>query len=375
MLLIAAIIAHACLDGQVPGGGRTNWPNGQVYHDVQYGDATPADRQTLDLYTTSAADVNGSAPAPCAIYIHGGGWRGKEKEAPQWLLSLRKRGFHVAAIGYRLSSHAKHPAQIEDVENAVRYLKTNAAQWNLDPTRIVAVGASAGGHLASLLGTRNGPSSDARVIGVVNFFGPSLLYGVDSDQVKQLLGCNSPSKNGTACYDKARDASPIEHVAADNPPFLHFHGTCDTTVPIESTYMFHDAFNTSNVDSTLVVVPGVGHARDHIMRASTNGTMNADLLHEWVTQIATCGASEGILFGGGTIESTCAGSECTECPAMHNLILIVSIVAGSVICLLALAALVWRRRRGRAQRDAQASQFPEVTASTESTVKEASSAV
>merc|ERR1719231_1350595 len=156
-------------------------------------------------------------------------------------------GFHVVAVGYRLSTHAKHPAQIEDVENAVRYLKTNAAEWNLDPTRILAVGASAGGHLASLLGTRNGPSSDARVVGVVNFFGPSLLWGVDGENTKMLLGCDSPSKNGTACYDKAHDASPIEHVAPDNPPFLHFHGTCDTTVPIESSQMLQDALNMSGV--------------------------------------------------------------------------------------------------------------------------------
>jgi len=378
MLLIAAVIAHACVDGQVPpDGGRTNWASGKVYRDLQYGNATPARLQTLDLYTTSAAADDGSAPAPCVIYVHGGGWRGGMKEAPWWMLSLRQHGFHVVAVGYRLSTHAKHPAQIEDVENAVRYLKTNAAEWNLDPTRILAVGASAGGHLASLLGTRNGPSSDARVVGVVNFFGPSLLWGVDGENTKMLLGCDSPSKNGTACYDKAHDASPIEHVAPDNPPFLHFHGTCDTTVPIESSQMLQDALNMSGVDSTLIIVPHVGHAKENVMRATTKGYVNEDLFHAWISQTAACGASEGLLFGGGTIEGKCESSSCTDCPTADDLLLIIGIIAGSFTCLLVLAAVVWRRRRARAERAAQASgPFTESSASSsESTVKEASTAV
>merc|ERR1719453_2677704 len=113
----------------------------------------PFTRRLRFLYETSAAEE--MPPVPCILFVHGGSWRGGDKrDVPDWALALRQRGYHVASTNYRLTpnDNSTHPAQIEDVESAVRFLKDGAATYNLNPDQIVAIGPSAGGHLVSLLG-------------------------------------------------------------------------------------------------------------------------------------------------------------------------------------------------------------------------------
>ena len=88
------------------------------------------------------------------------------------------------------------------------YLKEHAVTHNLDPHKIVAVGTSAGGHLVSLLGTRNGPESQARVAGVVDFFGVPILSEGGAMPVYNLLGCMTPADPNTTCHTEALAASP-----------------------------------------------------------------------------------------------------------------------------------------------------------------------
>ena len=107
----------------------------------------------LDLYLPE-----GQGPFPLIIWVHGGGWTSGDKSLSANSSQIRQttRGYAVASVNYRLSQEAKFPAQIEDCKAAVRWLRANATQYNVDPSRVAAWGSSAGGHLVALMGTSAG---------------------------------------------------------------------------------------------------------------------------------------------------------------------------------------------------------------------------
>ncbi len=92
---------------------------------------------------------------PLLIWIHGGAWRsGSKSDVP--VSELRKHGFAIASVDYRLSPVARFPAQIHDIKAAIRYLRLHAHELGVDEDRFVLGGASAGGHLAVLAAVTNG---------------------------------------------------------------------------------------------------------------------------------------------------------------------------------------------------------------------------
>ena len=222
----------------------------------------------LDLYLPA----DQTSPRPLAIWIHGGGWRKGSKN--EWVnpLFLTSRGFAVASIQYRLSFQAIFPSQIEDCKAAVRFLRANAGVHGLDPERFAAIGESAGGNLASLLGTTGGlkelsdapesPVSD-RVQAVIDLFGPADLTAIPDDEQPdsasffddKLLG-GTPGQRP----DLARAASPIYHISSETPPFLILHGKGDPLVPSAQSEMFFAALQKAGIPSELVIVPVSYHA-------------------------------------------------------------------------------------------------------------------
>jgi acetyl esterase/lipase len=174
---------------------RPSLPQGVVaYPDLVYRQV--GDRQArLDLYAPAEPPPSGGRPAVLAI--HGGGWRGGSKaDYGRMAAVLAQRGYVVAAIDYRLSKPGapSWPDNVADVRAAVRWLRRHAAEYGVNPGRIVAMGASAGGHLAALLGTlpeaprpRDEPgrarpaaapdaaSDSARVQAVIDFYGTTDL--------------------------------------------------------------------------------------------------------------------------------------------------------------------------------------------------------
>ncbi|NIA21582.1 MAG: alpha/beta hydrolase fold domain-containing protein [Anaerolineaceae bacterium] len=137
----------------------------------------------LDLYVPEKAE----GPLPLVVWVHGGGWRAGNKRFCR-ALPMTRRGYAVASIGYRLSGEAPMPAQIYDCKAAVRWLRAKAGKYNIDPKRIGAWGASAGGHLVALMGTSGGlkdlegdlgnADQSSRVQAVCDFFGPSDLISI-----------------------------------------------------------------------------------------------------------------------------------------------------------------------------------------------------
>jgi len=106
----------------------------------------------LDLF-----QPKGRGLFPAVILVHGGAWiTGNHAMENPFAMELARRGYVAATVEYRLSNEAKYPAAIHDLKASIRWLRANAARYNIDPNRIAAVGASAGGHLVALLGATNG---------------------------------------------------------------------------------------------------------------------------------------------------------------------------------------------------------------------------
>jgi acetyl esterase/lipase len=237
-------------------------PNIEAYKDLVYvpgGDK----RQSLDLYVPARSDE----PLPLIVWIHGGGWKyGSKNVCP--VLAWTQKGYVVASINYRLSRDAKFPAQIRDCEAAIGWLREKARKYHIDRDRVVAWGESAGGHLASLVGTAwdaaewdsRQEKGTGRVEAVIDWYGRSDLTPVstnpafaDSPSAFLLGGC------GDEVARLSREASPILHVSKDDPPFLIMHGDQDKVVPLRQSQAFAEALKKVGVKVKLLVLKGIGH--------------------------------------------------------------------------------------------------------------------
>jgi acetyl esterase/lipase len=225
----------------------------------------------LDLYVPS-----GEGPHPVILWIHGGGWQSGSRRNAMHTIGLIREGFAVASIDYRLTDKAIFPAQIEDCKAAVRFLRSVAKEYKLDAERIGAFGASAGGHLAALLGTSGdvkefdvGENLDqsSRVQAVCDLFGPAdFTMGMHLRRRRDtpdalLLGGPVSEKREAAIA-----ASPVTYVTEDDPPFLIIHGERDPVVNIVQSVRLHQVLEKGNVESKLIRIPGAGHGTEEFAR-------------------------------------------------------------------------------------------------------------
>ncbi len=164
---------------------------------------------------------------------------------------------------------------IEDVKCAIRSLRAHASDYNLDPQRIAAIGASAGGHLVSLLGTTDKSAGwdsgeyldqSSRVQAVVAMAPPTDLTQKFPNPDMELMRHVGPGEVNVA------QASPITYVTADDPPFLLIHGDRDSVVPFEQSQSMYDRLIQNGVPAQLVVVKN----GDHSLTAA-NGTATPTL--------------------------------------------------------------------------------------------------
>jgi acetyl esterase/lipase len=230
------------------------------------------ERQKLDLYLP--AGTNDSRKLPLIIWVHGGAWKAGSKDRSQATRFL-SQGYAVASVNYRLSQHAHFPAQIEDCKAAVRYLRAHAGEYQLDPNRFGAWGASAGGHLVAMLGVcdgvfESGPNlkESSQVQAVVDYFGPAdlSLMGPQSGPESRMDhdAADSPESQliGGRVSDNpelARKASPMSYVSKGDAPMLLVHGTKDPLVPWKQSQILHDALVKAGVPTVLRLVPEAGH--------------------------------------------------------------------------------------------------------------------
>lgn len=195
---------------------------------------------------------------PVVLVVHGGSWKGGDRasfDARRIARHLATQGYAAFSVDYRLAPAARYPAPLADLQQAVAWLRANAATHGLDPDAIGAWGYSAGGHLVAMLGTKwNAP---ARLRAVVAGGTPADLTALpDSGAVTTFLG-----KSVREDPALAADASPLFHVGAGTPPFFLYHGATDGLVEPGQAQRFAAALKAKGVTVDVLYLRHFGHLR------------------------------------------------------------------------------------------------------------------
>lgn len=246
MLLLGFLAAAGC--------GNDAW---RVERNIAY-DPAHGIYGTLDFYEPEAASVGGR---PAILAIHGGSWRGGDKAWGQQIADeFCPAGYVVFAVNYRLSKHAdgKWPAQIEDVQNALKHIRAHARHFGVDPQRIAALGMSAGGHLATMVALREDPSGpQGRVTTAVNLDGehdmtmpPARVMADFDDIMTAVMGHASPWSEA-----ELRDISTVTFVRPD-VAVLSVHGAGDDNVYVAQGDRIHSALLSGGARSEYVRIEG-----------------------------------------------------------------------------------------------------------------------
>jgi acetyl esterase/lipase len=271
-----------------------------IERDVEYGRAGDVVLK-LDTYRPQAPPAG---LLPAVVRIHGGGWRIGSKGGPETLeleikdavkpgmanlaLTLARRGYFAIDIDYRLVPAARFPAPVEDAKCAVRWLRENAKAYSIDPDRIGAVGASAGGHLALMLaltdekagleGAGGQAGCSSRVQAAVSWFGPTdMTPEGHSDLFKETVEAfiGGPFEQNR---EKYRQASPISYVSRSAPAILLVHGEEDPAVAFRDSASLAERLKAAGADVTLIPVKHAGHdfrAKPSVPMAPTAGEIGA----------------------------------------------------------------------------------------------------
>jgi arylsulfatase A len=209
-------------------------------------------------------------PRPAMLFIHGGGWQGgSPTQFYRQAAMLAEQGVVGSCCRYRFSDDATFPASVQDVKAAVRWLRANDEELNIDPDRIGTMGGSAGGHLAGMLATTAGieelegdggnpeQSSDVQLAVLLNPITDMTIFSSDTNlhpAVAKYLG--GPPEEMPEQYALA---SPLLHIDTNTPPCFLLHGTADTTVPHDQSIRFAEALASIGVEAELVLIPDVPH--------------------------------------------------------------------------------------------------------------------
>lgn len=214
------------------------------------------------------------APAPTVIYIHGGGWvQGTKEGSVLSVLPYIAMGFAVVNVEYRLAEVSPAPAAVEDCRCALRWVVAHAKEYNLDPSRLVIAGNSAGGHLALTTGLIPGDAGfdrqclmpgEPKVAAIVNFYGiadiPDMLDGPGKKPFPETWPYTTQwLANATDRDALAKRVSPMTYVHAGQPPIISVHGDADPTVPYAHSVRLHEALKKAGVPNELVTIPAGKH--------------------------------------------------------------------------------------------------------------------
>ena len=278
-----------------------SWPGGVTsMADVTYSTIPGYRPMIMDIYLPA----RGAGPHPLILYVHGGGWvagntrhSGALANFPAALASLAAEGFVVASVEYRLASEAQFPAQAQDVRAALRFLKSNAAQYGVDPARSGIWGGSAGGHLSALTALSCGDASldvagtqadagsecvQAAVIwyGVFDFALQASTRSDGDPGIASLLGCSGPCR-----AEDYAPASPVSYIGAGDPPMLLIHGEQDQVVSVSQSRSAEERLRAAGLRVESIYIPAVDHSflgsTYDVTRAATLQAVNAtyDFFH------------------------------------------------------------------------------------------------
>jgi acetyl esterase/lipase len=245
-----------------------------VTRDVVYTPAGWPQELRADLYKPV-----GNGPFPAVVMIHGGGWEGRSREdMTEISQQVAERGYVVMNVSYRFAPQWHFPAQLQDVQQAVLWLRGHASDLNVLKNRVATWGYSAGAHLAALAGVT----------------GPEDRWFVEGSRVQAVVAGGTPVdiryyKTGTLTngltgvpYEKNpelwREASPLALVTQDDPPMFLYHGTFDFTVGEGNAHAMYEALNANRIPAELYLMRGLEHLSTFVVdRPVANGIDFLDL--------------------------------------------------------------------------------------------------
>ncbi|MFG6666025.1 alpha/beta hydrolase fold domain-containing protein [Halomonas sp. HNIBRBA4712] len=208
---------------------------------------------------------------PAALIVHGGGWRGRSPSDMEGIArKLAGQGYVTVNIEYRFAPRYRFPAQLFDLQQAMRWIHDNAERFRIDTDRIVGVGYSSGAHLVSLLALASQTGPLAKPYGgehtrlaaaAVGGLPSDLLKFDDGPLVVNLLGGTRDE-----VPDAYVQASPIRHITPEAPPFFIFHGNRDRLVPVDHARDFYQALKAQGTPTELYLQHGRGHIAAFLLR-------------------------------------------------------------------------------------------------------------
>jgi len=219
----------------------------------------------LDVYYRRGV----TTPQPTVVYYHGGFWAAGTKEgAVMTILPWMEMGWNVVNVEYRLARVAPAPAAVEDSLCALRYLAAQAKTYNIDVSKIVVTGESAGGHLSLAMAMipesagldRQCASATPvpKVAAAINWFGITdvndVIDGPNRANAAMTWFGTLPNRE-----EIAKRVSPLTYVRPGLPPILSIHGDADRVVPYQHAVRLHEALNKAGVANQLITIPGGGH--------------------------------------------------------------------------------------------------------------------
>jgi acetyl esterase/lipase len=278
-----------------------------IIKDVPY--ATQSNTQNLDIYIPAS----GSKPYPVIVWMHPGGFYEGDKAGPvdlanigimQLVKPILARGYAVVSINQRLSHEAIFPAPMYDVKAAIRWIKANAAKYNLSAKKVAAWGSSAGGYFAAFLAASGGvkeledlsmgnPKQSSRITAAVDWYGPTDFLQMDPQHIQ--LGqkplhndATSPEsrlmgEQITKIPKKCQAANPITYVKADHAPIYIQHGKADDIVPYLQSVMLVDKLKAVRGKAEVIfeVIENAGHA-DPVFFTKENINKMLDFLDKYM---------------------------------------------------------------------------------------------
>jgi acetyl esterase/lipase len=211
---------------------------------------------------------------PALLYVHGGSWRAgnRRQQARPLLHRLAEHGWVCASASYPLAPEATFPDQLVALKRAVNWMKTRGPDRGVDPGFVAICGGSAGGHLAALLALTAGRPEyqPGFEIADVSVQAAIPVYGVYDFLNRHRTRDDWPviprhvmKADPEADPELFRQASPLDQVHPDAPPFMVVHGETDSIVPTAEAHLFVDALRQVSSSPVLYVeVPGANHAFD-----------------------------------------------------------------------------------------------------------------
>jgi len=228
----------------------------------------------LDLYLPR----NVKTPTPTLVLFHGGGWVDGAKERNiMYLLPYLSMGWSVVNVEYRIARNSLAPAAVEDCRCSLRWITYHAKEYNIDTTKIVLTGTSAGGHLSLIAGMlpagnpfdRQCPTDSStkwnsatepeiKIAAIVNFFGiADVAEIVDGPKAKhyaiEWLGSRDDR------LELAKQLSPVNYARAGGPPVIPIHGENDDVAPYSGAVRLHELLQKAGVKHQLITIKGRGH--------------------------------------------------------------------------------------------------------------------